>query len=90
MSLTQIILILLLIILFLLYFVALPIAKRRQMKQQQEKLNNMLTSLKSGDKILLADGIIGELVTTSEDEAQLKIASNTIITIKKMAIMAKL
>lgn len=90
MSLTQIILILLLIVLFVLYFVALPIARRRQNKQQQEHLNKMLASLKSGDKVLLSDGIVGRFVTSTDDEARLKIADNTIVTIKKMAIMAKL
>lgn len=90
MEISKIILTSLLIILLILYLVVIPIAKKKQMKQKQRHFDQMLAKLKIGDKILLSDGIVGYLTNISKDEAKLKVSENAIITIKKMAIMAKL
>lgn len=87
MSFWQITLIILVVLVCLLYLVLIPIAKKKSLKKQNDEVSQMHANLQKGDEVILIDGIIGNIVSINETEARVKIAPNTIIRIKKMAII---
>jgi preprotein translocase subunit YajC len=57
--------------------------KQRQAKNEREQL---LSSLKSGDKIITSGGIYGTIIAVREDNIQLNIAPSVSIKIQRSAI----
>jgi preprotein translocase subunit YajC len=56
------------------------------MKRKQQKVQDFLTSLKVGDKIITTGGIHGQITRLGEQSVQIKIAENVRIEIAKAAI----
>jgi preprotein translocase subunit YajC len=73
-----------LLILVVFYFLLL----RPQMKKQKE-LNNMISSLKSGDKVVAAGGIMGTVVKIEDDVVHLEISKDNVIKVLKQSIADK-
>jgi preprotein translocase subunit YajC len=70
---------LLLVVIFWLLIVRPARARQRAFLQTQSELT-------SGDKVMLASGIFGEIVSIADDTAQLRIAPSTVIEVKRQAI----
>ena len=47
------------------------------MKQKQKKLEQMMKTLKAGDKVILSSGIYGTIVAVEDDAFALRIDQNT-------------
>ncbi|MEO0005025.1 MAG: preprotein translocase subunit YajC [candidate division WOR-3 bacterium] len=75
----------LLLIFVVLYFLIILPQQRRQKKHQE-----MLSSLKRGDRIVFASGILGVITNVKENTLMVKIAENTEIEIEKGAVAYKL
>lgn len=65
---------------FVLYFVMI-----RPQRQRQKQLDNMLRSVKSGDRILTTSGIVGVVVTVKEKTISLR-SADTKLEILKTAV----
>jgi len=74
-----------LLILVVFYFLLL----RPQMKKQKE-LNNMVTSLKNGDKVVAAGGIVGTIVKIEDDLVHLEISKDNVIKVLKQSVADKI
>ena len=59
---------------------------RRQRRQSQE----MLESLKAGDKVLTSGGLYGTIISISDEIVRLRIASNVQVDVARSAITARL
>lgn len=70
---------LLLVVIFWLLIVRPARARQRTFLQTQSELS-------SGDKVMLASGIFGQIVEITDDTVQLRIAPNTVIEVKRQAI----
>lgn len=70
---------LLLVVIFWLLIVRPARARQRAFLQTQSELS-------AGDKVMLASGIFGEIVTIADDTVQLRIAPETVIEVKRQAI----
>jgi preprotein translocase subunit YajC len=70
---------LLLVVIFWLLIVRPARARQRAFLQTQSELS-------SGDKVMLASGIFGEIAGITDDTVQLRIAPNTVIEVKRQAI----
>ena len=57
-------------------------------RKKQKKLEEMITSLKSGDKVITNGGIYGTIVGSKGDRIQLRIAENVKIEVSRNAIAA--
>jgi preprotein translocase subunit YajC len=75
-----------LLILFAIFYFLVILPQKKQAKQHQE----MVDSLKKGDKIVTAGGIIAEVVKNEEDFIKAKINDNVEVKITKDAIARKL
>jgi len=75
----------LLLIIVVLYFLIILPQQRRQKKHQE-----MLSSLKRGDRIVFASGILGVITNVKDNTFMVKIAENTEIEIEKGAVAYKL
>lgn len=62
---------------------------RPQQKRQRE-LDDLLKSLKKGDKVRLADGIRGEIVELTESEALVQIADKVKVHVLRSSIASRL
>ena len=58
----------------------------RPQSQQRKQQENLLKSLKSGDKILLSNGIFGIITNVKEKSLMVKIADNVKIEVLKSAV----
>ena len=56
------------------------------MKQKQKKLDEMVKTLKSGDRVILSSGIYGTIVAVEDDAFALRIDQTTKIKILKSAV----
>ena len=56
------------------------------MKQKQKKLDQMVKTLKSGDRVVLSSGIYGTIVAVEDDAFALRIDQTTKIKILKSAV----
>ena len=56
------------------------------MKQKQKKLDQMVKTLKAGDRVVLSSGIYGTIVAVEEDAFALRIDQSTKIKILKSAV----
>ncbi len=74
----------LILIFAVLYFVMVLPQQRRQKKHQQ-----MLQSLKRGDRIVLSSGILGIVSEVREATLLVKIAENTVIEVEKGSVAAR-
>lgn len=66
------------------YFILIRPARKRQ-----KDLDNLITSLKPGDKVLTTGGIYGTVVGITDTRLQLRIADQVKIDIVKSAVAAK-
>ena len=58
-------------------------------KKRQRALQEMLSNLKNGDKVITSGGIYGVVAGMKDDRVQLKVADQVKIEISKNAIVAK-
>jgi preprotein translocase subunit YajC len=70
-------------ILVIFYLVVFLPARRRQ-----KKLEEMISSLKSGDKIVTTGGIYGTIVGFKGDRIQVRVADNVKVEISRNAVTA--
>lgn len=75
----------LILILVVLYFLIILPQQRRQKKHQE-----MIASLKRGDRVVFASGILGIITNVKDNTFLVKIAENTEIEVEKGAIAYKL
>lgn len=73
--------VLILIIFSIFYFIVF-----RPMRKRQRDTEQMLTALKSGDRVVTNGGIYGTVVGVSDDTIQLRVADHVKIQIAKSAI----
>src|SRR2546428_13689157 len=73
----------LLFILGIFYLIVLLPARRRQ-----KKLQDMISNLKSGDKVVTSGGIYGTIVGFKDDRIQLRVAENVRIELSRNAVTA--
>jgi preprotein translocase subunit YajC len=59
------------------------------MRQKQRKLEDMVKTLKAGDRVVLSSGIFGTIVAVEDDAFALRIDQNTKIRILKSAVAAR-
>lgn len=71
----------LILIMVIFYFLMILPAQRRQ-----KKVNEMLRSLKNGDKVITNGGIYGTIVGLEDDAVQLRIADQVKIKLSRSAI----
>jgi preprotein translocase subunit YajC len=67
------------------YFLLIRPQQRKQRKAQQER-DNLLNSLKPGDKIVTTGGIYGTVVAVRDSTIQLRIAQSVSIEVLRSAI----
>ena len=72
---------------FLPLFVILYLLMIRPQQQQKKRLNEMLKTLKKGDRVLTTGGIIGTVIGVDEAKAVLKIADDVKVEFSKTAIV---
>ena len=58
----------------------------RPMRKKQREMEQMLTSLKNGDRVVTNGGVYGTVVGVSDDVVQLRIADHVKIQVAKSAI----
>jgi preprotein translocase subunit YajC len=61
----------------------------RPQKQQQQEHQSMIESLETGDEIVTAGGIHGEVTDVDEETVQLRINDDTVITLNKNGVSEK-
>jgi len=71
----------LILIMVIFYFLMILPAQRRQ-----KKVNEMLKSLKTGDKVITSGGIYGTIVGLEEEAVQLRIAEQVRVKVSRSAI----
>lgn len=57
-------------------------------QRRQKKLQNMISNLKSGDKVVTSGGIYGTIVGIKDDRIQLRVAENVKIELSRNAVTA--
>ena len=57
-------------------------------RRRQKKLQEMIDSLKAGDKVVTSGGIYGTIVGIKDDRIQLRIAENVKIELSRNAVTA--
>ena len=57
-------------------------------RKRQKKLQQMIDSLKSGDKVVTSGGIYGTIVGFKDDRIQLRIAENVKVELSRNAVTA--
>ena len=70
------------LVLAIFYFVILM-----PMKKRQKKVQEFLSALKVGDKVVTSGGIYGSIAKMSEDAVQLQIAPNVRVDVSRAAIV---
>ena len=71
-----------LIVIMVIFYVMLILPAQRR----QKKTNEMLSALKSGDKVLTSGGIYGTIVGLEEEAVQLRIAEQVKVKVARSAI----
>lgn len=72
------------LILFVLFYFVLI---RPQLKKQKEH-EKLISSVKSGDRVIAAGGIFGTITNVKEDRVVLKVAENVKIEVQRASIIA--
>ncbi len=75
-----------LIILFAIFYFLIIRPQQKQQKEHKE----MLASLKKGDRIVTAGGLIAEVVKPEEDFIKIKLNDETIVRLEKSFVSRKL
>ena len=75
-----------LIILFAIFYFLIIRPQQKQQKEHQE----MLASLKKGDRIVTAGGLIAEVVKPEEDFIKIKLNDDTVVKLEKNFVSRKL
>jgi preprotein translocase subunit YajC len=57
-------------------------------RRRQKKIDDMITNLKAGDKVITNGGIYGTIVGFKADRIQLRVAENVKIDISRNAVAA--
>jgi preprotein translocase subunit YajC len=57
-------------------------------RRRQKKLQDMISNLKSGDKVVTSGGIYGTIVGFKDDRIQLRVAENVRIELSRNAVTA--
>jgi len=68
-----------LVALFILFYFLLIRPQQRRLKQHRE----MVASVKRGDSVVLASGVIGKVVRVEPEEVQVEVAPNTNVRVVK-------
>jgi preprotein translocase subunit YajC len=71
---------------FILVFVIFYLILIRPQKKQQQEHQKLMESLKSGDQILMSNGIYGTIVDAKEKSLTVKIADNVKIKVLRSAV----
>ena len=66
------------------YFLLFALARK-----QRKKLQEMLDSLKAGDKVITSGGIYGTIVSVSGEVIRVRIAQNVMVDVARSAITSK-
>ena len=73
-----------LLIVFGIYYVIVILPTRRS----QKKVQNMIDSLKVGDKVITSSGIYGTIAALREDRIQIRVAENVKLEMARTAVTA--
>ncbi len=73
-------------IIMVVVLVAMVYLSYRTNAKEKKRRQQMMDSLRRGSAVVTAGGIHGEVVEVKDDVVQVKIASNTVITVSKVAI----
>ncbi|MBV9463755.1 MAG: preprotein translocase subunit YajC [Verrucomicrobiae bacterium] len=71
---------------FLIMFALLYLVLIRPQQTQQKKMQQLISSLKAGDQVLLSGGIYGSVVEAKEKTLLVKIADNVKIKVLRSAV----
>ena len=58
----------------------------RPARNRQKEFMATQSSLESGVRVMLASGIFGELVTVRDDEVDIRVASDVVLTVARQAV----
>lgn len=58
----------------------------RPARARQREFQSLQSQLEPGQRVMLASGIFGELVTIGEDTVELRIAEGTVVTVNRHAV----
>ncbi len=67
---------------------AIAIVSARSLKNRRKQMEEVHTTLKVGSRIMFSGGIYGTVVKAGEEELDVKINGNTIITISRFAVQS--
>ena len=73
-----------LIVVFGIYYVIVIMPTRKS----QKKVQNMIDSLKVGDKVITSSGIYGTIAALREDRIQIRVAENVKLEMARTAVTA--
>jgi preprotein translocase subunit YajC len=73
-----------LLVIFGIYYVIVILPTRRT----QKKVQNMIDSLKVGDKVITSSGIYGTIAGLREDRIQIRVAENVKLEMSRNAVTA--
>ena len=71
------------LVLLVVAFVVLVV---RPARRRQREFQALQTELQPGQRIMIASGIFGEIVTIDDDTIGLRVAENTVITVNRHAV----
>lgn len=71
---------------FILMFAVFYFVLIRPQQQQQRKRQEMLNSLKAGDKVITVGGIHGEITAVKDDELRLRVADKVELRMNRQGI----
>ncbi|HYP27512.1 MAG TPA: preprotein translocase subunit YajC [Blastocatellia bacterium] len=77
---------LMMIIIFAIFYVLVIRPQQKKQRQAQMEREQLLSSLKPGDKVITSGGIYGTIVAVKEASVQLRIAQSVSIEIQRAAI----
>lgn len=70
----------------LLIIVAFFFLVLRPARARQQAFRKVQSELSPGARVMIASGIFGEIVSVGDDTIELRIAANTVITVKRQAV----
>lgn len=62
----------------------------RPQQKRQKEVQNMLSNLKKGDRVITSSGIHGKILDVQDKTFKLEIADNIQVTIEKVAVTGKI
>lgn len=74
---------------FVLIFVIFYFLVVMPQKKQQKKLQEMLSSLQKGDRVITSSGIFGRVTEVRNDSFKLEIAPKVVVSVQKSAVISK-